>query len=290
MIENGGWAVFIYTSRGKNHGASLFNIADKRDGWLALKQSATDTDVFTKDQLQEIGENLITLYGEEEGTALFNQEYMSSFEQAVAGAFYSSQLTRAEKENRITYVPWDPALPTNTVWDLGIRDAMSIIFWQELGREIRIIDYIEGTGKGIPEYAKELQGKPYFYGEHWAPHDIKVRELGTGKSRLEMAAGLGIHFQEVRNIPIIDGINATRAGFGRLWIDKGKCERLLECLFNYRKEWDDKAQQYKDKPIKDWSNHGADAMRYLHLVQDQWQDEGRGRPRIETSLGNTYYA
>jgi len=289
LIENGGWAMFIYTSRGKNHGASLFEIAEKRDGWLALRQSVLDTDVFTEEQLTEIRENLVMLYGDEEGTALYNQEYMSSFDSAVAGAYYSSQLAKAEKQNRITYVPHDPALPVNTVWDLGIRDAMAVIYFQELGRELRVIDYDEYTGKGIPEMIQMVQSKPYTYNEHWAPHDIKVRELGTGKSRLEVASGLGFHFQEVRNIPVIDGINAARLQFARCWIDKAKCAKLIEALYNYRKDYDEKMQAYKDKPVHDWSCHGADAWRYLHVLQDQWMDDGHGRPQVETSLGPAYY-
>jgi phage terminase large subunit len=289
LMENDGWASFIYTSRGKNHGASLFEMAERREGWKAIRQSALDTDVFTREQLAEIEEGLVELYGEEEGRSLFNMEYMSSFDSAVAGAYYSSQLNRAEKEGRIAYVPADPDLPVSTIWDLGIRDAMAVIFIQELGREVRLVDYEEHTGKGMPQMLKIIQDKPYVYKEHWAPHDIKVRELGTGKSRLESAAALGFHFQEVQNIPVIDGINAARAVFPRIWIDKGKCERLVDALYNYRKEFDEKMMTYKDKPVHDWSCHGADAFRYLAVVQDQWMDEGRGMPKVETSLGPAYY-
>jgi hypothetical protein len=128
-----------------------------------------------------------------------------------------------------------------------------------------LIDYYEASGEGLQHYVRVLQGKPYVYGRHIAPHDIEVRELGTGKSRLEIARELGVRFEVAPKLGLEDGINAVRMTFGRLWLDERNCARGLECLNNYRRDWNDKLGEFKAQPIHDTYSHGADALRYLIL-------------------------
>jgi len=159
-------------------------------------------------------------------------------------------------------------LPVETTWDLGMSDRMTIWFSQSLRTgEIRLIDYYEHEGEGIQHYAQVLQQRAsergYVYGTHWAPHDINVRELGTGKTRLETAKALGVKFSVVPSIPWKDGIDATRAMLSRCWFDATRCDVGLQALTLYRKAWDEKLQQFKDTAVHDWSSHGADAFRYL---------------------------
>jgi len=179
------------------------------------------------------------------------------------GAYYQDQMRNARTEGRITRVPWEPQIPVSTFFDLGISDSTSIWFMQSVGREIRFIDYEEHSGEGLPFYAKLLQSKPYVYDEHFAPHDIAVRELGSGRSRIEIARDLGIHFNKVRNIGIQDGIEAARAIFPRCWFDQEKCRLGIDALASYHKEYDEINQVYKQRPVHDWSSHGADAFRYF---------------------------
>jgi len=179
------------------------------------------------------------------------------------GAYYQDQMRNARTEGRITRVPWEPQIPVSTFFDLGISDSTSIWFMQSVGREIRFIDYEEHSGEGLPFYAKLLQSKPYVYDEHFAPHDIAVRELGSGRSRIEIARDLGIHFNKVRNIGIQDGIEAARALFPRCWFDQEKCRLGIDALASYHKEYDEINQVYKQRPVHDWSSHGADAFRYF---------------------------
>jgi hypothetical protein len=140
---------------------------------------------------------------------------------------------------------------------------------QSTGREIRVIDYYEASGEGLAHYAKVLQSRPYVYSKHWAPHDIEVRELGSGRSRKETASNLGLQFQVVPNLPIEDGIEAARSLLSRCWFDREKTERGLNALGSYHKAYDEKLRDWKSFPNHDWSSHAADAFRYLAVGHKQ---------------------
>lgn len=187
----------------------------------------------------------------------------------VAGSYYASQVDRAHKEARITNVPYDPSLLVHTWWDLGVGDSTTIGFFQVVGQEWRMIDYHEASGEGLTYYKQILNTKGYAYGDHYAPHDIQVRELSSGKSRLEIAKSLGINFQITPNLPIEDGINAVRARLNTLWIDKEKCKRFIEAITQYRKEWNDKMGDWKPHPLHDWTSHSADMLRYWAVTKYQ---------------------
>ncbi len=266
LAENGGWAVFNYTSRGKNHGYDLYKYAKDREDWFVQILKADETEVFTELQLKEEREQYIA----EDGDDLrFQQEYMCSFEGAVQGSYYGKILQLLEIKKQFTTVNYDPNLPVTTVWDLGVGDATSIWFLQTVGNEIRLIDYLEAEGEGLGYYYQELQNKGYTYKEHYAPHDIQVRELGSGQSRLETARKLGINFKVVPNISIDDGIQAVRKILPTCWFDETKCERGISALYNYHKEYDEKRKIYKNRPDHDWSSHGSDSFRYLAVVYNR---------------------
>lgn len=219
----------------------------------------------------------------------FSQELEGTFTSAVRGSYFSQDMNKAQDEGRITTVPYEPKLPVHSFWDLGVNDATSIWCVQFVGNEIRCIEYIEDSGKGLDYYIRQLQDREYIWGEHYAPFDIQVREMSTGMSRLEIAAQLGIHFNVVQRMGIQDGINAIRSIFNRLWFDKTACDQGIQCLWNYRRDYDDRAGQFKPKPVHDWSSHGADAMRYLALSVENITNtagivSGKSRPRVFSTL------
>ena len=190
----------------------------------------------------------------------------------------------ARQSGRITSVPYDPALPVETTWDLGVGDAMAIWFSQSTrGGEVRLIDYLEGSGEGFPYYIKALAEKGYLYGKHWAPHDINVREMGTGRSRLEVAAGQGIKFdvtprmQDSVSGEVEEGIHAARMLFPRCWFDATRCKAGLEALMHYRRDYNERLNEFKATPVHDWSSHGADAFRYLAVNQKTPVDRKRAK-------------
>jgi hypothetical protein len=180
----------------------------------------------------------------------------------LKGAYYRKQLQEAREQGRITKVPYDATIPVYTWWDLGVGDSTAIGFFQQAGLEWRMIDYYEASGEGLNFYAQVLKDKGYMYAEHFAPHDIEVREFSTGKSRREIARALGIDFSMTPNLPIDDGINAVRLRFNTLWIDEEKCSAFINAISQYQKEWNEKMGDYKAKPQHDWTSHAADMLRY----------------------------
>lgn len=189
------------------------------------------------------------------------------------GSYYGKLLQKAEDEGRIGKVPVEPQLLVNTAWDLGMSDSTAIWFFQFLptgiNGEWRFVDYYEASGEGFVHYAEVLAQKGYRYGTHYAPHDIAVRELGTGKSRLETARGLGINFVTAKNLPVMDGIEAVRQVLASAWFDREKCAKGLNCLYGYKREYDDARGTFRDYPLHDWSSHGADAFRYAAVGHER---------------------
>lgn len=185
-----------------------------------------------------------------------------AFKIAQDGSYYGKCFNDIYRQNRICSVPYDTNLPVYTSWDLGMSDQTSIWFFQFYGKEIRVIDYYSMNGEGLSHYANVLNQKGYRYARHFAPHDIAVRELGSGVSRLETARKLGIEFDRVMtNKDVPGGIENCREMLGYCWFDEQKTEEGLKCLQGYKKEWDDKLGRYKSQPLHDWCSHGADAFR-----------------------------
>jgi len=266
IAQNKGWELFITTPRGANHAHDDYQNFLQDPTCFAELLTADDTKVFTPEELQKELRDYQRDYGEEEGKALFEQEYRCSFSAALIGSYYGAYLTRARNENRICSVPVERASLVHTAWDLGVADSTSIWFIQCVGKEIHLIDYHEGSGVGFDEYAKVLAQKQrdtgWIYGMHYFPHDVAVHELGNnGLSRIDTLRGLGIKPTVVPLHHPEDGINAVRRLLDRTWIDQKKCERGLNCLLNYRREWDERLKMFRDKALHDWSSHGADALR-----------------------------
>lgn len=291
---NKGRAIFNMTPKGDNHAKTMFEAAEKRmkDGknWWCQKLTALDTPVFTKEELAEELEELISEHGEIEGRAKYDQEYMCSFDAPVVGSYFGEAMKAAEADNRVTSVPYDANVPVNTAWDLGVGDSNVLWFYQIVGKEVHIIDMYVSSGVGIEHYANVMRGTvpgyermaKYSYNVHIAPHDIEVTELGTGKSRRETALQYGINFIVAPKFGLDDGIEATRRFISRCWFDKEKCENGISALKNYHKEWDEKNKVYQPRPKHDWSSHYADAFRYLAIGHVDMAPNERLYERIET--------
>lgn len=265
ILANGGKVIFNFTPKGDNHAKTTLDIAKVEDDWWWEVIKATETNVFTQQQLIDEERQMIRENGESEGTSKFEQEYMCSFDSPVIGSYYGDQIRNAEAEGRICDVPYEESLPVNTVWDLGVGDTTAIWFYQLVGKEVRVIDCYEASGVGIDHYAGVLKEKKYNYGEHFAPHDIRVKEFGSGLTRIATARNLGINFRIVANQGIDDGIHASRQVLPRCYFDKTKCERGLSALRNYSRDWDDKNKTYRGHPKHDWSSNFADSFRYLSV-------------------------
>ena len=263
LAENDGWALFIWTPRGRGHATRAFEARAADPAWFTLKSPATQTDVFTPGQLAVERAELIAEAGSEaEGQARFDTEYLVEFDAAAPGAYYGEALREAEAAGRIGRVPFDPALKVDTAWDLGIDDYTAIWFFQQVGREVRAIDYFETSGEGLDAIAaKAIAGKAYVYGTHHLPHDVMVRELGAGgRSRLETLGGLGVWPISVGAAQGPDErINAARLMIPLTWFDAETCAVGLDRLRAYRKRWSAATRSFVG-PLHDAASHGADAF------------------------------
>lgn len=192
-----------------------------------------------------------------------------AFEEAIEGTYFNREFSKIRDEKRITKVPLEDSFEVFTAWDLGVNDVTAIWFFQMVGKEIRLIDYFEEHGEGLSFYRDILWEKKYRYGKHLAPHDIAVRELGTGKTRLETAQNLGIDFIVVPRVQNKnDSIQAARSILNKCWFDEEKCDQGIKRLENYRKEWNDKAGTWKRTPRHDENSNGADAFQCLAMGFD----------------------
>jgi phage terminase large subunit len=263
LAENGGWALFLWTPRGRNHATRAFEAREKDPTWYAKRSPATLTSVFTPEALEKERLEMIAEAGSvEEGQAKFETEYMVNFDVATPGSYYGTALSDAKAQGRICTVPYDPALKVDTAWDLGIDDYTAIWFVQQTANQIRVIDYYETGGEGLQSIVREaIASKPYIYGTHYLPHDVMVRELGAaGRSRYETLKGLGMGVIDVgKATDPEDRINATRLTIPLCYFDAVKCEPGLDRLRGYRKKWN-RALAAFTGPLHDENSHGADAF------------------------------
>lgn len=247
LADYRGWAIISGTSNGDDHFHELKKKNEKDPTWDFFIIPVTETDALHPDEVIEMSKDMTP--------DEYAREMLCEFNAPIEGAYYADLMNQAEAAGRICGVPYDPASPVMTWWDLGIDDYMCIWFVQRVGRELHVIDYYENTGFGLDHYAQVIKGKPYTYAAHLPPHDIKARELGTGRSRLEILQGL-------LNEPVLpapmakveDGIQAVRSIFPMLYFDKEKTESGRQALRNYHRG-------KSGQPVHNWASHGADAFR-----------------------------
>lgn len=267
LADREGWAIFIGTPKGRNEFHKLYEHAKKAEGWQAFLLKASESNLIAPGELAD-ARAIMT-------ADQYAQEFECSFDAAIQGAFFAEEFRLVDDDKRIRNVPWQSGQRVYTAWDLGIDDATSIWFFQLASSEIHLIDFMEVSGEGLPSIVKRIDKKPYNFAEHFLPHDAEARELGTGETRRETIQKLMGSSQRLTVLPqqsIEDGIHSARMIFSRCYFDTEKCARGIECLRQYRREWDEKAKVFRQRPLHDWTSHAADAFRYLAM----------GLPRIKS--------
>jgi len=277
LAENGGWAIFIYTARGKNHGYRLYEMAKNNKDWHNSLLTVNDT-------INNDGDPIISPEAiEEERLAgmsedMIQQEFYCSFDVAIPGAYFADEIGAARADKRIGFIPVEPHLLVHTFWDLGISKGNAMVVWfvQALGKEIRVINCIEQEGKPMSWFIQRVndfaRDHRISYGEHFAPHDIGVRSMMTGVTREKTAREMGINFTKVpKTVDLNDSIEATRRLISRCWFDdtRGDMERAVSALASYHRKWDSLHETYADKPEHDWTSNFADAFRQMAQA---WND------------------
>jgi hypothetical protein len=257
LVENDGWAFFNGTPRGRNHLYDMYKKAQRDPKWYCEKLTVEDTNVMTLEQIEQEREDGMP-------EPLIKQEFYCSFDASILGSYYGDLI---QSQSKIQRVPHEPQLEVHTAWDLGMSDNTTIWFFQLLRHEIRLIDTYSNYSQGLAHYVKVLKEKPYTYGYHALPHDVQVRELSTGYSRLRTLRSLGLN--NIRVVPkasVEEGINAVRQILPRCYFDSDLCDNGIEALIHYHAEYSDKNRVLNRQPVHDWSSHYADAFRMLAMT------------------------
>lgn len=286
LADNGGWALFISTPRGRNHLASLYEMARQDPAWHAEVLTVETTGAIAPEIIAQERREIAAERGEEEAEQIISQEYGCSFAAAMPGAYYGKTLEKAQAEGRVCRFLPEPGIRVDTAWDLGINDAMSVWFVQEVGREFRVVDYEEGHGMGVEDWARVLDKRGYLYGRHWMPHDAARRELGTGRDVKSSFERVGVKpieiVQRARDgAEVIQGIHAGRALMAKAYFETEKTRRGREALAQYRSEYDETKRVFSNRPVHDWTSHAADAWRTLAMG---W------KPKLSQARGATTFA
>ena len=269
LADRQGWDMFIGTPKGQNHFKDLRDRAESEPGWKLLEFKASQTGIVNQDELNAAKREM----GEEK----CEQEFECSFSAAVEGSYYGKLVNELEGKGQVCKIERDDLCKTYVAWDLGMGDSTSLWVAQTVGQEVRLMDYIENHGQGLDWYVRELTNRGWHKAPQLLPHDVQVRELGTGRSRLEVLQEAGLDCTVVPRLGVDDGIQAVRRLLPRCWFNVPATKQGLDCIRNYRREFDEKRQVFYDKPLHDWSSHGADAFRYLAVGMDT-QTSSWGQP------------
>lgn len=257
LMDHGGWAILAGTPLGANQLKRAYVAArDGLEGWRAFMLRASDTHAIAAADLATARANM----SPEE----YAQEFECSFDAVIKGAVFGREIAAAEAQGRVCDVPFDPALQLIAACDLGMRDAFAVWLLQEhfTGGQVRAIDYREFHGRGLPQVQAEIAALGYRPQRWIFPHDIAVRELGTGRSRIEIARELGMDPDKAADMSREDGIEAVRATIPLMVFDRKRCgEVAIDALRQYRYEWDEELQVMSREPVHDWTSHCADALR-----------------------------
>lgn len=271
LAENDGWALFLTTPRGRNHAYEMAQYAAKTPGWFYQALTVNDTGAMTTAQQADALNEYVSLFGADLGRAQFEQEYLVSFNAAVLGAFYALEMMAVRSEGRVLPFEPSPNRPVHRSWDLGMRDSTAIWFFQSAGAQLRILDCYSASGASLEAYRdvidKRYRERGWIHGNDYVPHDAKVRELGTGRTRVETMRSLGLNPMLVPDATVQDGINAVRRMLP-LCVFHPRCEAGLSALELYRREWDAERKCFKPAPLHDWTSDFADSARYMALA---WQ-------------------
>lgn len=268
--ETKGFAAFITTPRGRNHAKTMFDNATGTN-WFRELLTVEQTRALRPEDIAEAQAEYVGLYGEDMGQSLFRQEYLCDFNAAILGAFYAREMLALRNEGRI-----DPELeaiadrPVHRAWDIGVRDDTSIWWFQVVGGQVFILDCYTANGVGVDHYAEIIDQRRADHGwkdgTDFVPHDAKVKEWGTGRTRIETMQALGLNPQIVPMAGLLDGINAVRKTLPMCVFHPRTESTGIAALEQYRREWDDEKKAFKANPLHDFTSHLSDAFRYLSLA------------------------
>ena len=278
LSDRKGFCYFIGTPAGmSNLFYELYQHAVADDKWYAYTAPASKTKIIDQEELDAAKKRM--------GDTKYRQEFECDWVANIEGSIYGKIMKKLEDNKQITLMAYDPTLLVSTVFDIGVGDSPAIVFFQKLGNTIRIIDFYENRREGLPHYIQVLKEKDYIYDKHFAPHDIEVQEFSSGKTRREVAYQLGIRFRILPKLPLEDGIHSLKMILPRCYFNLDKTKPLIDALRHYHRKYNEKMKMFNNKPVHDWSSHACDAMRYLAISINDYEEKNKIR---ETTAMNEY--
>ena len=278
LSDRKGFCYFIGTPAGmSNLFYELYQHAVADDKWYAYTAPASKTKIIDQEELDAAKKQM--------GDTKYRQEFECDWVANIEGSIYGKIMKKLEDNKQITLMAYDPSLLVSTVFDIGVGDSTAIVFFQKLGNTIRIIDFYENRREGLPHYIQVLKEKDYIYDKHFAPHDIEVQEFSSGKTRREVAYQLGIRFRILPKLPLEDGIHSLKMILPRCYFNLDKTKPLIDALRHYHRKYNEKMKMFNNKPVHDWSSHACDAMRYLAISINDYEEKNKIR---ETTAMNEY--
>ena len=275
LADRHGFAIFIGTPMGRNWFYDLHEKAKHTKDWFTCVFRASQTKIIPSEELKAAKSTM--------SAESYAQEFECSFQAGISGAYFCKIMEELDQKNRLTNFEIDEDLEVETWWDLGMNDSTVITFAQRFGDEIRIIDCYENSGEGLEHYLNVIDDKPYKYSKHIAPHDIRVREIGTNKSRWETARELGLEFEIAPKLSVEDGIEQVRQMLPKCYFHKNNCKKLIEALKSYCKRWDEKNNCFRNKPLHNWASHFCDSIRYGAIVEPVERSDWKKPIRVDTN-------
>ena len=273
LSDRKGFCYFVGTPQGmSNDFYNKYQHGLKDKTWYTKVAKASETGIVDQEELEAALELM--------GKNKYRQEFECDWVAALEGAIYGDIVEKIENKGQVGRVPYDPTYPVSTAWDIGISDKTVILFFQQVGRAVQIIDYYENSNEGLPHYINVINGKDYVYKNHYGPHDLEQREFTNGKSRREIAYELGLRFKIVPKLSIEDGIHYTQLLLNRCWLDVDTCKKLIDALRNYHRKFNDTLQVFNMKPVHDWSSHACDSLRCLAVGLEELRDDKEITQRI----------
>jgi phage terminase large subunit len=268
LEENNGWAAFITTPRGRNHAKALFDHAQAHPHqWFSERLTALDTGALSSTQLEEALAEYQALYGHDVGRAQFQQEYMVDWNAAVLGAFYAFEMAQVRSENRVLPIEAIPGQPVHRAWDLGVTDDTSIWWYQQVGAQLFILDHYAASGVGLEHYRDVITARRrehgWLDGDDFVPHDAKIKEWGTGRTRVETMQSMGLNPVLVPMASVEDGRNAVRRTLPLCVFHPRTEAGGMDALEQHHREWNDETKAFRASAVHDWTSHPADSFRYL---------------------------
>jgi hypothetical protein len=286
LEENNGWAAFITTPRGRNHAFEMFRHSAQSSEWFSQLLTVDDTHALTKAALAETLKEYTALYGADVGRAQYLQEYYCDWQASILGAYFALEMADVRNEGRIVEVEAIPGQFVHRAWDLGVKDDTSIWWFQIVGAQLFILDHYAASGVGVEHYATVIEERErkygWMHGTDYVPHDAKIKEWGTGKTRVETMSALGLKPQLVPFATFQDGINAARRTLPLCVFHPRTEETGISALEQYRREWDDEKKAFRQSDVHDWTAHPAAAFRYLSLA---WRQAERRQVAEEPEPG-----